>query len=414
MIKSIKFFIMLLGSITFAQTAQVSGTIDPVNEDGLYRIRIPQNIRSYATNNLRDLRIWDANGKQVPYFVQPTSDYRRTKVSDFTEFSMISNSRLADSSATYIFKNPYETLEKAVFLIANYQGSKSYKLEGSNDQKEWFGIVNSGQLNQLNHPTETSVYKEIYFPLCTYEYLKVVFDDRHSLPINLLKIGTATTEVLNLVPMTMEEIPVKDIEFLEKDKKTQIYVTFERPEVIDQIRMKITAPELYSRNATVYTMQEREVKRSMETYRQHLAGFSIRSDKDLVFDIPRTIEKEMYLEIDNKDNPKLEIKTLQFMQESVYLVASLSRNGAYKITAGNDKLDVPDYDISDVTNTTKKLLPIAEIHSIVYEQTENPTKPSLSFWQQAWFMWSCIGVAALMIGYFALSLLKDLSKNKIE
>lgn len=412
MIKSIKFFMVLMGSMAFAQAKLVSGTINPVNEDGLYRIRIPQHIRSYATQDLRDFRIWDVKGNQVPYFVQPASDYKRTKVSDFTEFPIISSARITDSTATYIFKNPYKTIEKAVLLIANYQGSKGYRLEGSNDQEQWFGIVNNGQLNQLNHPTETSVYKEINFPVCAYPFLKIVFDDRRSLPINLLKVGMAKTEIQTIVPITMEKIPVKTIDYLEKDKKTQIHIVFERPEVIEQIRMAITAPDLYSRNAEFYTLKEEEVKRRTETYRAYLANFSIRSDKDLVFDITTSIEKEFYLEIDNKDNPKLQISDLQFLQAPVYLVADLKKGSTYKVTAGNETLGFPDYDIFDATSITKTELPIAEINNVAYAQPTKKVKSETAFWQQSWFMWLCIGLAAVMISYFALNLLKDLNKNK--
>ncbi|MFB9057788.1 DUF3999 family protein [Mariniflexile ostreae] len=412
MIKSIIFFILLTGSMSFAQSHLVSGNITPVKEDGLYRIRIPQNIRSYATKDLRDFRVWDTKGQQVPYFIQPTSDYKKTKVSDFEAFPIISNTRIADSNATYIFKNSYKTLDKAVLLIANYQGNKTYRLEGSNDQEHWFGLVNSGQLNQLSHAIETRVYKTIHFPVCSYPYLKIVFDDRHSLPINLLEIGIANTETLDIVPVTMENVPVESITFLEKDKKTQIHARFERPEGIDQIQMVITAPDLYSRNAELYTLKEEEVKRRLETYREYIATFTIRSDKALVFDLPTTIEQDIYLEIDNKDNPKLHISDIHFMQAPVYLVASLKQGEPYKVTAGNDNLNFPDYDIFDATNTTKNELPIAEINTVAYQQPVTKAKDAIPFWQQSWFMWCCIGLAAIMISYFAFSLLKDLSKNK--
>ncbi|OUR91897.1 hypothetical protein A9Q87_08840 [Flavobacteriales bacterium 34_180_T64] len=410
--KSIKLFVMFLAAMAFGQDHSVEGEINSVNEDGLYRIHIPHNIRSYATTDLHDLRIWDAKGNQVPYFLQPATAYKRTNDSEFTEFPVVSRTIIADTSATYIFKNPYETIEQAVFLIANYQGSKSYRLEGSNDQKQWFGIVNSGQLNELNHSTQTSVYKLIDFPLCSYQYLKVVFDDRHSLPINLIKIGEATSEIVTIVPITMEKIPVKAIEFLEKDQKTQLHIRFERPEVINQIRMDITDPDLYSRNATLFTIKERVVKHKMESYRQHLTTFSLRSNKDLVFEIPTCVEKEVYLEIDNKDNPKLEISGIHFMQEPKYLVASLRSQETYKVTAGNKTLNIPDYDISEVTNTSKTALPIAQIISIANVQPKKVIKESTSFWQQTWFMWCCIGFAALIISYFAFNLIKELNNKK--
>lgn len=412
MIKLIRVFILLCSALVFGQDYTVEGELSPINENGLYRICIPHNVRSYATNDLRDLRIWDTEGNQVPYYMEPVGSYRKTKISNFTEFSIISNARIVDTSSTYIFKNPYETIEQAVLLIANYEGSKNYRLEGSHNQNQWFGIVNSGQLTQLNYPTETNVYKVINFPLCAYQYIKVVFDDHNSLLVNLLKIGEATTELENIVPTTMEKIPVAAIDFLEKDQKTEIHVRFDRPEVINQIRMVITAPELYSRNARLYTIREREVKRTIQDYQKLLATFAIRSDKALLFDIPLSSEKDIYLEIDHKDNPKLQIKDIHFMQEQMYLVASLKGKETYKVTAGNATLSFPDYDISDVTNTIKSTLPIAQIRSVVSVQTKKLASNTKSFWQRSWFMWCCIGFAALIISYFAFNLLKDLNTTK--
>ena len=411
MIKSIRLFILLCSAVAFGQDYTVKGEISPVNENGLYRICIPHNVRSHAANDLHDVRIWDADGNQVPYYMESSGSYVKTVISNFTEFPVISNTRIVDTSSTYIFKNPYKTIEQAVLLIANYQGSKRYRIEGSHNQNQWFGIVNSGQLNQLNHPTKTNIYKVINFPLCAYQYIKVVFDDHHSLPINLLKIGDAITEFENIVPATMEKIPVAAIEFLEKDQKTEIHVSFDRPEVINQIRMDIIAPELYSRNARLYTIREHEVKRSMETYLQLLATFVIRSDKALVFNIPASSEKNIYLEIDNKDNRKLQINDIHFMQEPMYLVASLKRKETYKVTAGNATLSAPDYDISDVTNTIKSVLPIAQISSVVTVQPKKSGKNTRPFWQRSWFMWCCIGFAALIISYFAFNLLRDLNSS---
>ena len=408
---SIKLFIMLFAVMAFGQKHTVEGEIHAVKEAGLHRIPVPHNLRSYATRNLRDIRIWDTKGNQVPYFIQPAMSYKSTKVSDFTEFPVISSARITDSIATYIFQNPDKTIKQAVFLIANYQGTKSYRLEGSNDQNQWFGIVNNGKLDQLSHPKETSVYKVINFPLCAYKYLKVVFNDKQSLPINLLKIGKATAETVTIMPIAMDKIPVKAIAFSEENKKTEIHINFDRLEVINEIRIDIAGPELYSRNATLYAIREREVKRNIESYKQVLTTFSIRSDKDLVFDISTITEKELYLEIENKDNPKLQINSIQFMQEPLYLVAALNAQNTYKVTAGNTALNVPDYDISEVTNTLKSNLPIAEISSVTYVQAKTKEKAEISFWQQPWFMWCCIGLAALIISYYAFNLIKDLNKK---
>ncbi|MDW5288741.1 DUF3999 family protein [Formosa sp. PL04] len=407
----IKLLLMLSVVSAFGQDDTVTGKIDAVSTDGLRLIPIPHTVRSYATPNMRDLRIWDANGNQVPYFIQPETAYTHTTVSNFTAFAIISNTRIADSSATYIFKNPNATIKQAVLNIANYQGVKNYKLEGSHDKNKWFGIVNNGTLQDLNHPEETSVFKVIEFPICNYPYLKLVFDDRYSLPLNLLKIGEATAETVQLVPVIMEEIQVDSIAFSEADKTTQIHMSFKRQEIINQLKLDITSPDLYSRTATLYTLGEREVNRVKETYRQNITTFELRSDRPLVFNIPTTIAQEVYLEIENKDNPKLQITGIQIMQKPVYVVASLKAKQPYTITAGNTDLAAPDYDISEVTNTLKQALPIAEISTITYIAPENEAAVKTSLWQQPWFMWCCIGFAALIILYYGFNLIKDMNTD---
>jgi hypothetical protein len=412
MIKSIKLFAILWAAIAFGQDNKIEAKLGAVNQDGLYSIPIHNNVRSYATPNFRDFRIWDSKGEQVPYYVQRATADTNTNVSDFINFPIVSRTVKVDTSTTVTFKNLNKTIDQARLIIANYQGQKSYKLEGSNDLKQWFGIVNNGQLNNLSHSTETRVYKTISFPLCAYQYLKIVFDDRHSLPINLLKVGKGNTKTVTIAPIAMEEIPVKTNTFSEKGKTSQIHVGFERPEVINQIRMSIINPEFYNRKATLYTIQEHEVKHKIESYKRVLATFYIRSGKDLIFDIPTCIEKDIYLEIDNKDNPKLQINGIHFMQEPIHLVAYLKTDESYIITSGNDKLSRPNYDISSAINTIKSELPIANIGAIVYAQPVKTEKTSISFWQQPWFMWCCIGFAALIIFYYAFNLLKDLNRNK--
>ncbi|WP_163515005.1 hypothetical protein [Gelidibacter japonicus] len=59
-------------------------------------------------------------------------------------------------------------------------------------------------------------------------------------------------------------------------------------------------------------------------------------------------------------------------------------------------------------------MPIAEIGAVVYGQPEKAVEKTKSFWQQPWFMWSCIGIAVLMIVYFAFNMLRDMNTSESE
>lgn len=414
MIKWIKWFTLLYGVFVFGQGHRVEGKINPISKSGLHRIAVPNDVRSFSAMDLRDFRIRDAKGIEVPYYLEPSGKYNTIVVSNFSAFEMISKTKIKDTSSTYIFKNPYTEIDRAVLLIANYEGYKTYRVEGSNDQNQWFGIVNRGQLSQINNPTNTEIYKVINFPKSKYKYFKLVFDDLHSLPVFLIDIGEAKTETVNTVPLTMQEISMKTVTIEDTEQTTQIVIEFEKPELIDEIRLEIIAPDFYNRTAKLFAKREREVKQKTENYKQQLATFAIRSDEPLVLKVPKFKEEKIYLEIDNKDNPKLEFTKLTFLQTPIYVVVALKEGESYKVTTGDSTLNYPDYDLLDVTNTEKQILPIAEITDITYTKPDTELKVSDSFWQQSWFMWCCITVAALIITYFAFSLLKDLNTDKSE
>jgi len=405
--KTLSFLILLLATVTFAQQKHVTAKLASIQADGLYKVQIPHGVRSYAKQDMRDFRIWDSNATQVPYFIH--KDDKESRVSNFSEFTIISKSNVLDTLSTYIFSNPKEEIQKAVLSIANYQGSKSFNLQGSNDQKKWFGIVNNKQLYNLNSSKSTSVYKVINFPLCSYQFLKIVFNDQKSLPINLLSIGTATTAITK---SAMEEIPVKSTKTTEiaTTKQTAIHIEFEHPEIINELHFNINSPELFNRRARVYVLKEREVKHKLETFQHDITSFVIHSDTDNHFSIPSFFGKELYIEIENQDNPKLSISSLNFFQTTWYAVANLKQHEKYTVSAGDEKLNAPKYDISSFRKNISESLPKSKIISVKYSSDKVIKKPIVSLWQKPWFMWLCIAFAAVIIAYFSTNLIKDLKK----
>ena len=405
--KTLSFLVLLIATITFAQQTNVSAKLAPVEADGLYKIQIPHGIRSYAKQDMSDFRIWDSNANQVPYFIH--KDDKESRISNFSDFKIISKDIIPDTSSTHIFSNPKREIQKAVLSIANYQGSKSFNLQGSNDQKEWFGIVNNKRLYNLSSSKNTGIYKIINFPLCSYKFLKIVFNDQESLPINLLSIGTATTEITKSV---MEEIHVQSslISNVLNSKKTGIHIEFEHPEIINELHFDITSPELFNRKARVYVLNEREVKHKLETYEQDITSFILHSDNDNHFSIPTFFGKELYIEIDNQDNPKLSFSSLKCFQTTWYAVANLKQNEKYTVSAGDKQLNAPKYDISSFRKNISENLPKSRILPVKFKAKKVITKVITPLWQKPWFMWICIGFAAIIIAYFSANLIKDLKK----
>lgn len=407
--KLILFLGLFLSSISLFSQIKTEGIIDAVSESGLYKIILDHQLKSYAQKDLRDIRILDSQKRQVPYFI--TESKAEIQSSNFNAAAIISTSKIIDTSSTYIFKNPKASINTVVLHIANYQGVKRYSILGSDNQKDWFGVSENKALKSLTNDTKTSIYKLIGFPLCDYKYLKIKFNDRQSLPLNLLAIGTHKQKISAPV---FNEISTKSIRFetLEKVQKTKIYISFQHPEHIDKLNFNITAPKHYKRNFSIYAPYIRTINGKEEKYLRQISSFTINSNTTNDFLLYNFFGKELIIEIENEDNPELAINKIRCSQKASYLIADLQKGEEYTITNGDPTLKKPKYDISYFKNEVTEELPILKINTIIYTNTPKDTVTETAYWQQPWFMWLCIGITGILILLIVPSLIKDLKGER--
>jgi hypothetical protein len=401
-------FLLFLVNFSFAQY-NTTAKIKAVTSTGLNKIVLPPAIRSASKEDLSDFRIFDSKGIEVPYFV--VRNEKETLSNSFEEYSIVSKTVVPNKSSSIIIANPStQSINQISLFIANSDVVKTYNISGSNDQKEWFGLSNAQKLYDLNSTDKTNVIKTISFPLSSYQFLKIDFDDKKTLPINILKAGNYNHQVKT---NSLQEIVPKSssVTQLTSEKKTKIHIVFDAPQIIDQIAFDISKPAFYKRDATIYKNATRKVKRKIETYEENITYFELNSDTKNTFNVPQIFEKEIYISIDNQDNPALNIAEIKFYQIPVSIVASLNANENYTIKTGNNNLNEPQYDLSNFKNSISANLPEASISEIKQIASTDTTIQNKSFWQQSWFMWMCIIIGGIAILYFTASLVKDMKKE---
>ena len=121
--------------------------------------------------------------------------------------------------------------------------------------------------------------------------------------------------------------------------------------------------------------------------------------------------KDFTIEIDNQDNPELEIKKISLFQKPISILADLKANENYTLKI-DSKLSAPAYDLAQSGINFNQNYPTATISNL--DQIDNPKESETeeSFWQTPLFMWLCIGLAVLIIGYFAVAMIKDMNKER--
>jgi hypothetical protein len=403
------FFILLfLTNLSFAQF-QTTGKIKEVTENGFHEIILSPEIRSYSKQDLSDIRIFNAKGNEVPYFIQSNSE---ALLSSFEEYEIVSKTVFPKKSTSIVVSIPsVKNNNQLSLFIANADVEKNYSISGSNNLEEWFGISNSQTLYDLNSTTEASVVKTISYPLSTYKYLKIDFDDKKTLPINVLKVGNFNTQLRKNILQDIKPKKTIRFEFLLPQKHTQLQVAFDAPQIINQIDFEISKPTYYKRKAVIYKKVKRESKRKTEIIEEEIVSFELNSNTKNSFTIPEMFEKDFYIKIENKNNQPLTISSVKYSQKPVSAIVELYTNEKYTIKTGNKNLNEPEYDLSDFKNNIKGSLPQTSIYDIQQSTLSKKQSADKSFWQQGWFMWLCIILGGITILFFTASLVKDLKEK---
>ena len=400
-------FLILLAHGVFAQP-KTTAKIHAVPQSGLHKISLPAEIRSFSKENLSDFRIIDSKGNEVPYYILQENNESTSSL--FSEFKILSRTAIPKKETTIIFENDKKSISEIALLISNSDVTKPYSISGSNDQKEWFGLVNKAVLGNLENIEDVTVYKTIPLPLSSYRYLKIDLNDSISLPINILKIGFFTNKInaSDLVEIQTKNIKTMQIQ---AQRKTLIHVAFKYPQIINQINFTVSNPNLFQRNARIFINKKTVIKHKTKTYRETLSTFQLNSTQKNSFTVQQLFEKDFFIEIENNDNQPLTFAKIQFFQNPITIIADLKANDNYSIQTGNAALNHPEYDLENFKNNINTNIPEATIHDIQHLVVKENKIKTQSFWQQAWFMWICIGLGGIAIVSFTANLVKDMKKQ---
>ena len=397
-------FLLFFVQLFFAQ--ERSAKLTSVENDGFHQLVISPEIRSASNNNLDFIRILDSKKNEVPYvFLQS-----QNSTTSHQSFEIISKNAVPNKYTEVVILNKNsEKIDQINLKIANTEVAKNFNISGSNDEKEWFGLVDNQFIDQLSDPKSTFVIQNFNFPLNQYKYLKFTFIDKNSLPVNVIEAFSESSFQNNSTPITLDHFTQK-ITQNKESKQTIIQIKFNEPQIVDAFKIEVSSPNFYLRNASISIPKTRVYKKRKEDFSELIGSFQLRSKNNNAPQISSVFSKEFTIIIDNQDNLPLEISKINFYQNPISIIADLKKEENYAMIV-NSKLNKPNYDLAASGINFGKNFPLVKIEkleNLEKNQTENKEK---SFWQQPIFMWLCILFAIGIIGFFAISLVKDMNKN---
>ena len=121
-------------------------------------------------------------------------------------------------------------------------------------------------------------------------------------------------------------------------------------------------------------------------------------------------EKTLWMVMDNEDNSPLKINEINFDQLNRSLVTYLDSSKKYQLYFGDSSLALPSYDIASFKDSINQHISAICIGTI--NKISIADQPKLPADKNKWILWSCIGLALLLLSGMTFKMLKDIGSRK--
>ncbi len=396
--------VLLLSSRIFCQDYQWKTDLTASNSTGFYKVELEPTIVAKLNPFFSDIRIKDKSGIEIPYYLEKESISITKRI--FKEYEIIEKIKWKNGATVLVVKNESkDTINNIQLQIKNFDVRKRLELAGSDDYKNWYTIKENYQFRSANGQQTTSEIKSLNFSYTDYQYYRIIIYDCYSLPINVLKIGYFDTYEEQGKFKELENKTVSRFDSLES-KQTYVKISFKETPYFDKLIIKADKPTFFYRKAKICSQR---IDKKGRTHYDVLDYTTLNSNSDFTSYYSDFKNKELYLVIENEDNPPLENITVKAYQLNRYLITHLDAEKEYKLVFENEKIKTkPNYDINHFKGRVESNIPILgtkTLTKIKYKLTKN-IKPS------AIWMWLAIGIVALLLAYMSYRMITEMEKNK--
>lgn len=404
MMKILTIVILCLSSLVVtAQSFRSERGLGSVDTAGFYRIDLSPEITPDLNASFSNVRIIDADGKEVPYLLRQEQPAIYSKV--FRPYRILQYDRVKDCCTSIILENPDNNAINNIHLeIRNAEAIKEMILTGSDDRKNWYALKSRSVITATGDGARTFTMRLVDFPLSNYAYYRIDIADSLSAPLNITAAGyfevNTETGKYTGVPLEWHQSDSTTV------KRTFIRLQFGKTQVMDRITLSMKGVPYFLRRGTLL----REVKSSnarTKSFYERVASFTVSSRQPAVIDLHGERGNEFILEIENEDNPVLEVDNLRVDQLNRYLVAWLAEGHGYVLKFGPSELQAPRYDLINFSDSIPANIPVIEAGPAkVIEQAQ--AAESATIFSNPNLIWGAIIVVIGGLGFMAIRMTREL------
>ena len=412
--KTLSLFLLFCTLGVQAQNFSHKAKINAVPKSGFYRIPLSTNMSALSQAEWQDVRIFDAKGKEVPYILRRENPYQNNN--SYTAMNIqaaITNAEMQ----TLVVENPNKVKLNHILLdMENAETDRSIRISGSNDNEKWFGIRDSVNFTVWGNANETTLRKAIEFPTTNYAFYQLEIKCKNKEPLNIIQVGySVDTQYkpaynrVNNMRYTLKEL----------QQKTHIDVSMDGRNRIDRLLFYVREPKLYQRNVHIKTqLQYRSNKYyslSRSKHQRHAAQYdetelTLNSNEgnalNTQFILGTQHQAQFSLDIENNNNPPLQIDSIVAEQLNAYLVAELKTGSPYFLYLGDSNITAPVYDLVYFEKNIPAQIPDAQVDEPTLKSARLAGEDNRK--NDQYLLWGGMGILAVFLIFITRNLMKKI------
>jgi len=401
------YFLLLFSSVSFGQIEQYNFKNEIIGiSDPWHQLVLPNEMFKNVSEDLNDVRVYgitpNSDTIEAPYVLVLKED----QLSNTSVAFKIINRSSNESGQFFTFQIDEESSINQIKLnFAEQNFDWLARLEGSQDQKEWFTIVDEHRLVSIKNAWTDYKFTKINFPSSKYKYFRIRLNNVAGATLQSAEIVSQ-----NVVKGVYKNYPVHSFK-TEEDKKrktTVLKIALEEPVPVSYLKIEVENEFDYYRSMAIQYLAD-SVKTEVGwnyIYRNLSSGTLNSIDNNEMQFTTKTIQN-LRIIIQNQDNQPLTINQVILKGIEHQLIVRFTNEANYFLVYGNSKVRKPRYDIARfMDKIPKDLIPLTlgSSFKIGTEKEEIEQKPL--FQNKFWLYGIMIFIIGLL-GWFSLKMLKE-------
>jgi len=374
--------------------------------DTWHTIKLPNAVFAQTNTGLSDVRIFGITAKdtiEAPFLLQRTKEEVKTKEVKFKRLNTASN-----PSGHYVtFEVPTKgsiNRIKTSFRQTNFDWK--VKLEGSQNQNEWFTILEDYRILSIATKQTNFQYTDLNFPAAKYRYYRIQIKSKQK--PELLKANLLKREV-TLGAFQKHSNKSQNFKENKKDKQTEIEIDLGMPLSVSHLNLTVKNKFDYYRPITIQALIDSvKTKDGMHYNYRTLTNGTLNSLTANDFSFRSTVTQKLKITINNQDNQPLIITDVAAKGYLHKLVARFTEPGNYFLVYGNKKASFPQYDIKRFASKIPETPVLLTLGSqVATDKSQLPeqavTKP---LFENSIWLWGIMIFIILLLGGFTISMIR--------